>query len=191
MDAEQGDVEECLSDEVAIRDRVERVLESTGESKGYCGAIWVEWERRASECSSAEWRDIHAFIRSEQTIEVASECPRMRRKMVREQDRLSSLKVRVSREILVTRCLGTLDQDLLEHQHATCRLDDGSLRPETECRGDLIVAGAPSVQLRPGLSRDLGDPALDDGVNVLVLGQDLDRSVGDLAGDDIEGLVEG
>ena len=60
--------------------------------------------------------------------------------------------------------------------------------PEAEGRGDLVVAAAPGVQLRPDVADQLGHTALDGGVDVLVPRGEDERPGLELLLDDVERL---
>ena len=61
-----------------------------------------------------------------------------------------------------------------------------ALDEQAQRGGDLVVAAAAGVQLRAGGSRELGDAALDRGVDVFVAGPEHEQPVDELGTDLIE-----
>src|SRR6266851_5988652 len=59
--------------------------------------------------------------------------------------------------------------------NATSDPNRSRLHPEAEVRGDEVVAGAPGMDLGPGVTEAVGDEALDRGVDVLVGGVEHER----------------
>ena len=58
--------------------------------------------------------------------------------------------------------------------------------PQPQIERDLVVAAPAGVQLGAGRAGDLGDPALDRGVDVLVRGGELERALVQLGSDLIQ-----
>ena len=75
VDAEQGDVEEGLGDEVAVRHRVERVLEPGVEAELLGDEVRVEGQRRPGQGPRPERRDVHPLDRRDQPVDVPCAAP--------------------------------------------------------------------------------------------------------------------
>ena len=102
---ERGD-EQRLGDEVAIGDRVERVLERSRETELGRDVGRIEREARTGERARAERRDRRAIERVAPAVDVAAERPEVREQVVREHHRLRALQVRVAGEVRVAGVLG-------------------------------------------------------------------------------------
>ena len=92
----------------------------------------------------------------------------MREEVVREEDWLGALQVRVPGEVGVAGIGGALDEDGLQVVDAA---GDGSafaLEEAAEVGGDLVVAAAAGVELGAGRAGERGDTSFDGGVDVLV-----------------------
>src|SRR3546814_1687106 len=73
VDAEQGEREERLGDEVSVGDGVEAVLEAAGEAEVGGDAVGVERDRRARQGASAERRHVGAATGVDDAVDVRSE----------------------------------------------------------------------------------------------------------------------
>ena len=120
-------------------------------------------------------------------VDVTRERPEVREEVVREQHRLRALEVRVAREVVVgARGLRPLEQHLLQTVHPARGVGALALEEQAQRGRDLVVAAAAGVELRAGRPRELGDAALDRGVDVLVAGTEHEGAVGELDSDPIE-----
>ncbi len=68
--------------------------------------------------------------------------------------------------------------------------DEGAPAPQAQVGRHLVVAAAPGVQLGPDVAGQLGDPALDRRVDVLVPGRVGEHAGGELLLDQIERIDE-
>src|SRR6185503_5849068 len=96
--------------------------------------------------------------------------------MVREEDRLCSLEVRVARHGDVEAVRRALDERLLRMAQALAGRGQDLAEVEPLVQRDLIVARASRVELAAHGARQLDQPALDVRVNVLELGAKRERA---------------
>ena len=135
----------------------------------------VERQARTRERARAERRHVGARQAVVPAVDVAGQRPEVREQVVREQHGLGALQVRVAGQ----RDLGRLPRAL--QQHALQLVDPRRDRPalaaqvEAHVERDLVVAAATGVQLGTDRARDLGDPPLDRGVDVLVARRERER----------------
>ena len=106
--------------------------------------------------------------------------------MVGQQHRLGPLEMGIARQVGVACVDGPLNQLLLEGDHVGSDGGQLPLGEQAQVCGHLIVAAATGVELGPGGSGQLGDPALDGGVDVLVAGREIELTGGQF----LLGLVE-
>ena len=160
--------EECLRHEVTIGDRVERVVEGSGEAELVGDELRVEWKARPGERAGAEGRHVGAGDAIAPAIDVAHERPEMREQVVREQHGLRALEVRVAGQVHVGGLLRAPQENRLQLVDPPHLREAFAAEIEPHVQGNLIISASAGVQLRPGRTRDLGDPALDRGMDVLV-----------------------
>src|SRR4051812_14268545 len=106
--------------------------------------------------------------------------------MVREEDGLGALQMRVSRERDLRRLPRALQKYALQLLNPLG--DRAALAPEVEphVERDLVVATAPGVQLRADGTGDLRDASFDRGVDVLVARRKSERLAGQLLFDAVQ-----
>src|SRR5438132_13983098 len=110
--------------------------------------------------------------------------------MMCEQDWLSSLEVRVAGHDRVGVTPAERGERALETREPL--IDRVALRaqPEAEIEGDLIVAAPTGVELPAERADQLGEPALDRHVDVLVRGEEAEAAGVELAGDGGQAALE-
>ena len=175
VDADQGEVEQRLGDEVAIADRVERVGEHVGEAERRRRRRRVDRQRRARQRAGAERRHVEALDGGDEAVDVAGERPAVGEQVVGEQHRLGPLHVGVAGQVRVAGGLGPGEQDVLQADDEAGDGEQLALAPQPQVGRDLVVAAAGGVDLGAGRAGELGDPALDGGVDVLVALDELER----------------
>ena len=106
---------------------------------------------------------------------------------MREQHRLRALEMRVAREVVVgPGGRRALEQHLLEAVDRRDGVGGFALEEQAQRGGDLVVPAAAGVELRAGRPGELGDTALDGGVDVFVGRAEHEGTVGELDADAIE-----
>ena len=168
--------EQRLGDEVTVGDRVERVVERGREAELVGDELRIERQARTRERARAERRHVGALEAVAPAIEIAAQRPEVREQMMREQHRLRALEVRVAGEVHVGGFLGPPHEHLLQLVDAPHLRETFAAQVQPHVERDLIVAAAAGVQLRAGRARDLGDAALDRGVDVFVGRRERERS---------------
>ena len=168
VDAEQGQVEQRLGDEVAVADGVERVGEHAGEAERLGRRRRIDRQRRAGERAGAEGRHVEALDGRHEAVDVAGQRPAVGQQVVGQQHGLGPLDVGVAGQVGVAGRLGPGQQHVLQVDDEAGDVDQLALAPQPQVRGHLVVAAARGVQLGAGAAGQLGDPALDGGVDVLV-----------------------
>jgi len=165
---EQGQGEEGLGHEVPVPDGVEGVVEGPGEAQVGGHARGVQGQRRARQGPGAQRRDVEAAPAVQQPVHVAGQGPAVGQQVVGQQDGLGPLQVRVARKIGLAHLVGPLGQDALEGEDAVHDHPQLPLGEQAQVSGHLVVATPTGVELGPRRTGDLGHPALDRGVDVLV-----------------------
>ncbi len=107
--------------------------------------------------------------------------------MVGQQDRLGPLQVGVPGQVGILRLPGPVEQHLLEGDHLAGQCFEFALGVEPEVGGDLVVAAPAGVQFGADVPGQLGHPSFDRGVDVLVVGGEVEGAGGQL----LLHLVEG
>jgi hypothetical protein len=110
----------------------------------------------------------------------------MREQLVREQYRLGTLQVGVTRDVVLSCLIGPRRYDLGECEQLIADSNDSAPEVKPQSGRDLIVPAPTSVDFRPDLTSELGHPALDCGVNVFVAGLEYKRVVAELGCDLVE-----
>jgi hypothetical protein len=103
-----------------------------------------------------------------QSLPVALQRPEVREHPVRSRDRDGALHVRVRGEDRLLERLRLREEDLLHLTNGGVEALAGIHRPKPRCRGDLIVARAPGMELGRRRPRFLVQEAVDHRVDVLV-----------------------
>ena len=97
MDTDERKIEHRLGHEVAVADRVEAVVEHSGEAQVCSVADRVDRQRRTSEGAGAERRHVEANASGEEPVDVTGKRPPVGKQMVSQQYRLRPLEMRVAR----------------------------------------------------------------------------------------------
>ena len=168
--ADQRQVEQRLGDEVAVADRVERVVEHVARSRARPRC--TPGSSGSDEPASAPAPSGETSSRStvaEQPVDVAAERPAVGEQVVGQQHRLGPLQVGVAGQVDVAGGLGPVEQHVLQVDDALGDVDAARACTTAAGRWRPGRCGcAPVCSLAPGGAGELGDPPLDGGVDVLV-----------------------
>ena len=181
---------EIVEDEVTVGGAVDRVGADVLEAELVGDGAAIDLPVDAGQRPGAQRHHPGAVERELEPQHVAAEHPEVGEQVVAEVDRLGPLQVGVARHRPVAVALGQLKQ-LLHHppeqldRPQRVRLDD-----HRDVGRDLVVAGAPRVQL-PGQGPDhLAQAPLDRHVDVLVVGLELELPALHLGPDLLQARVE-
>ena len=152
--------------------------------------VGVEGQRGAGQRPGAQRRDVEPVHRREEPVDVARQRPAVRQEVVGQQHRLGPLQVGVAGQVHVARLAGPLGQGVLERQHVLGDVDQRPAAPQAQRGRHLVVAAPAGVQLGPHVAGQLGHPALDRRVHVLVAGGEDEGAAGQLVLDGVEGVEE-
>jgi len=111
-----------------------------------------------------------------QPLAIALEHEDVGEQVVREQDRLGPLQVRIAGHRRVRRLARARDQGRLHGAQPIARAHDRVLEVHPLVERDLVVARAARVQLAADLADQLDEPPLDVRVDVLELGAERERA---------------
>ena len=114
----------------------------------------------------------------------------MGQQVMGQQHGLGPLQVGVAGQVHVGGVGGPLGQRLLQRHDVVGHPHEGAPAPQAQVGRHLVVAAAPGVQLGPDVAGQLGDPALDGRVDVLVAGGVDEDAGGELLLDQIERIDE-
>ena len=146
MDHPEGDRGEHLHDEIAIRDRVERVGGHAIEPELARGRLAIERVAGPGQRTGSERRDIDPDARIGQAGPIAFGHLDICQQVMREQDRLGRLDVGRAGQDRGPLAFGKVDQRALECEQCEIEVVDRPTRPEAQVRRDLVVARAPGVE---------------------------------------------
>ena len=179
VDAQPARSRQRLGHEVAVADRVERGWRTGGEAQASAGRRRVDRQRRSGQRPGTERGHVEPLDGDEQPVDVAGERPPVGEQVVGEEDGLGPLGVGVAGQVGVAGVDGRQGARPANRRRAG-DLDELALAPQPQIGRDLVVAAPCGVHLgarRPG---QLGDPALDRRVDVLVGWHEVERAVGEL-----------
>ena len=103
-----------------------------------------------------------------------------------QQHGLRPLQVGVARKVDASGGLGSFEEHVLQGKDAVHDVAQLALAPQPQIGGHLVVAAPAGVQLGPRVARQLGDPALDRGMDVLVARDEREGRGGEFLVDRVE-----
>ena len=174
---ERGD-EQRLGHEVAVGDRVERVVEAARRTRARPRCRRDRAGRLEPASAPAPSGDTSARAeRVAPALDVARERPEVREEVVREQHRLRALQVRVAGEVdVVGRARRTSSSTSCSRWTCAATSVPSRRRKSRSAVATWSLRLRPVWSLAPGGAGELGDPALDRGVDVLVGRRELERA---------------
>ncbi|MNQ92837.1 hypothetical protein D3C85_1082750 [compost metagenome] len=129
----------------------------------------VDREGRARECASAERKHVYALVAVLQALKVTLEHADVSHQMVREQDRLRTLQMRIPRDNRIEISLRFLKQGFLQLDQQAHELHHTLAQVEMHIRCHLIVAAAARVQLAADRTDQVDQGFLDIHMNIFIL----------------------
>ena len=166
MHHEDGGGGEEFHDVVAITDGIEAVRVDGVEVKLLRHELTVDGERRSRKRTRAERHDVRTLIDAQKARKVACEHGEVGEHMVREEDRLRTLQVRIARHDHVGIALRRLDKRTLQIGNAAEHGERLAAHIEVRVERDLIVAATRRVQPAARLADRVGQTLLDVHVDV-------------------------
>jgi hypothetical protein len=177
---------QVVEHEVTVGDGVERVLHDSVEAERARNRLAARVPVDSGQCARTERQVGGRAGGVGKSLQIAAEHPEIREQMVREVHRLRALEVGVARHLPVRVALGELSQRGHQVDQAAARLRRLLAHEQRHVGRHLVVSRARGVHLAADRSGDLREAALDGHVDVLVVGQELERLVLQLTGDLIE-----
>ena len=158
---EDGGGGEEFHDVVAVADGIEAVRVDGVEVKLLCHERAVDGERRARKRTRAERHDVGALVDAQEARKVAREHGEVSKHVVREEDGLRALQMRVARHDRVGIALRRLDERTLQVGDAAEHGERLAAHIEVRVERDLVVAAARRVQPAARLADRVGQSLLD------------------------------
>ena len=152
---ERRDIDE-IHHEVPICDRVDAIAKHALESQIPRRRDWIGRVGHARERSRAEWGRRCALARLRDAGAIATERLHVREKVVRERDRLRSLKVRVPGHDRLGLVARSVDERARQFENGGVELVEPIDREQPQVESDLIVAAARGVELAGDVTNELG-----------------------------------
>ena len=165
-----------LDGEVAIADRVQRVLRGAVEAEELCGVVPVDGVGRARQCRRPERQLVRACLAVRHPAMVALEHLEPGHHVVSECHWLGGLQVGKPRQYGFGLALGDVEQRPLEAPNPGFDHADLVAQPQPHVGRDLVVARAAGVQLLAGIANVRGQRRLDVHVNILAADRPLERA---------------
>ena len=165
---DHGQIEGQLAEEVAVGDRVERVVRDFGHGEEVGGFVAVDGEGGAGDGAGAEGGDVDAFEAVVEAVFVALEHFAIGEDFVAGDDGLGALQVGEGGHGVVALLGGHVDEGALGVGDFFEKDADGFAAPEADVEGDLVVAGAGGVEAAAGLADAVDEFGLDGHVDVFL-----------------------
>ena len=169
-----------IEQEIAIGNSVERVRDHTRKAKFGSRHLAIERIARAGKRGSTQRAVVGGIEGGLQARKVAREHPGIRQQMMRQQNRLSVLHMRVARQNHLVILLSGIHQHMTKRKIGLHELLGERLDAQARIGRNLVVARTPGMQAFTGLADTARQLALDGHMNVLVIDVE-----GEVAGIDI------
>src|SRR5215207_10258143 len=168
MHRDHGTGVKHVDDEITVGDRVETVGGDSTEVQIGSGRLSIDRVGHAGKGTCAKRHDVGPAIGVYQAIEVTVQHGDVGKQMVCQEHRLGALQVRVTRHYEVRVRGRRLCQGAGQVEHAAHQAEERALRPESQVSCNLVVAGAPGMELAGNPADDLAQPPFDAGVDILI-----------------------
>ena len=191
MDHENRGRCEKLHDVVAVADGVEAVRVDALEVELLLHELAVDREGRAGESTGAERHDVRALVDALEAGEVAREHAEVGEQMMREQDRLCALQMRVARHDDVAVLFSSLHQGLLELDQEVGNGSDFPANIEVRIEGYLIVAAPPRMKAFSRFANGIGKSLFNIHMNIFEFDRKIKIPVLDLLENNLQAFYDG
>jgi hypothetical protein len=171
---------------VAVAHRVHAVRGGRAEAEVARERLAIDGEGGTGQRSRAEREAVVAPAAVAEALAVAGQHRHVGQQVVRQEDRLSALHVRVAGHGRGRVLLRAVEQRALELGEPLVDVAQDVAQVESLVEGDLVVARPPRVQLAAHRARQLGEPALHVHVDVLELLAEGEAALGQLGLDAVE-----
>src|SRR5262249_2237186 len=159
--------EDELGGEVAIARRVQTIAGDFGEVELPRDRVAVDGQPGPGQRRGPERQDVDAPAAVGEALAVALELLDVGEEVVRSEDRLGSLQVRVRGDDHVPLALGQAEECALQIPQPVVEVVDRLADPEPDVGDDLVVAAAGSMELPAQVAQLADEGGLDVSVDVL------------------------
>ena len=186
VDHEDGCCREEFHDVVAVADGVEAVGINCVEVQLVSYVLTVDREGRAGKCACAERHDVAAFVHAFEAGEIALEHGEVRHHVMREQDRLRALEMRVAGHDHVFVFFCGVGKCFLQCFDELCYFDRFAAHVHMRVECYLVVAASCCVQSAAGFADGFSQAFFDVHMNVFEIDGEIEIACFDLGEDVLE-----
>src|SRR5690348_13695026 len=151
MHARHRETKQKLTNKVAVANDVEAVLADTREFQIASDRFAIENNRRAGESARSERKDVGSSKTIAQSFAIARESFHVTEQIMREQNWLRALQVRVARHHNIGMFAGEVNKSTLEISREPFNFRDLIFHVQPKIERDLIITASRSVQFCAGL----------------------------------------
>ena len=167
MHPDHRETKQKFANEVAIADCIETILAEVSKSEFACDQFAIKDDAGTGERAGAERQNVSSFQTIIKAFEIARERFDLAQQIVREQNRLGALQMRVAGHNKIDMLFGEIDERRLQFLELRRRLAGLFFDVKPEVERNLVVAAARRVQLRAGVADFFDERALDIHMRVL------------------------
>ena len=164
-----GEDESRLRGEITRRGAVNGVVRGRVEAELLGDGLRIQVQRGSCQRARAVRGYSQTTVEIADTVEITQQRMRMCQQLVRQQHRLSRLRVSLARHDGIRVCLGLSDQGADQVRDIQCNAAHGIAQPHAEQGCHLVIAGTTSAQATTDLRADaINQTALHSPVDVLI-----------------------